>query len=60
MHLHRLQANVRPENRRSAALLQRLGFEEEGLAREYLYIDGAWRDHRMFALRNAGFAGAPL
>lgn len=59
VHLHRIQANVRPENLRSLALLQRLGFEDEGLAREYLFIDGAWRDHRMFALRNADFRGVP-
>ncbi len=49
--LHRVQANVRPENMRSLALLERLGFEREGLAREYLFIDGAWRDHVMTALR---------
>ena len=60
VHLHRIQANVRPENGRSVALLQRLGFEDEGLAREYLFINGAWRDHRMFALRNAAFTGVPL
>jgi ribosomal-protein-alanine N-acetyltransferase len=59
VHLHRIQANVRPENARSVALLQRLGFEDEGLAREYLFIDGAWRDHRMFALRNRAFKGVP-
>lgn len=59
VHLHRIQANVRPENHRSLALLQRLGFEYEGLAREYLFIGGAWRDHRMFALRNADFRGVP-
>lgn len=50
--LHRAQANVRPENTRSLALLERLGFEREGLAREYLFIDGAWRDHVMMARRN--------
>ncbi len=52
VHLHRVQANVRPENARSLALLARLGFEHEGLAREYLFIDGAWRDHVITALRN--------
>jgi [ribosomal protein S5]-alanine N-acetyltransferase len=50
--LHRVQANARPENTRSLALLDRLGFEREGLAREYLFIDGAWRDHVLTALRN--------
>ena len=59
IHLHRIQANVRPENTRSLALLQRLGFEQEGLAREYLFIDGAWRDHTLWALRNSQFAGVP-
>ena len=56
VHLHRVQANVRPENTRSLALLSRLGFEREGLAREYLFIDGAWRDHVMTALRNPDWA----
>jgi ribosomal-protein-alanine N-acetyltransferase len=56
MHLHRVQANVRPENTRSLALLARLGFEREGLAREYLFIDGAWRDHVMTALRNPSWS----
>lgn len=59
LNLHRIQASVRPENLRSVALLQRLGFDDEGLARDYLYIDGAWRDHRLFALRNAEFRGVP-
>jgi [ribosomal protein S5]-alanine N-acetyltransferase len=52
IHLHRVQANVRPENTRSLALLDRLGFVREGLAREYLYIDGAWRDHVLTARLN--------
>jgi ribosomal-protein-alanine N-acetyltransferase len=54
-NLHRIQANIRPENLRSIGIIQRLGFEQEGLAREYLFIDGAWRDHLMFALRNPDY-----
>jgi ribosomal-protein-alanine N-acetyltransferase len=35
--------------------LQRLGFRVEGLARNYLYINGAWRDHVLTALTYPGF-----
>jgi ribosomal-protein-alanine N-acetyltransferase len=48
--LHRVQANVRPENTRSLRLLDGLGFVREGYARQYLFIDGAWRDHVLTAL----------
>jgi len=50
--LHRIMANHLPENQRSAQLLARLGFAREGLARAYLHINGAWRDHVMTALIN--------
>lgn len=50
--LHRLMANHLPENARSAALLQRLGFVREGYAKDYLFIGGAWRDHVLTALTN--------
>ena len=55
LNLHRVQAGVRPDNSRSLAVLARLGFQEIGLARRYLFIDGDWRDHRLFALTNPGF-----
>ncbi len=55
VNLHRVQAAYRPENLRSAAVLERLGFRKEGLAPEYLFIDGAWRDHIVTARRNPAF-----
>ena len=50
--LHRIQANHLPENVRSARLLRRVGFVPEGYARDYLFIDGAWRDHVLTACTN--------
>ncbi|HUP30900.1 MAG TPA: GNAT family N-acetyltransferase [Usitatibacter sp.] len=55
MRLHRIMANFRPENERSRRLAQRLGFVEEGLARNYLFIDGAWRDHILTSLTNPAY-----
>lgn len=57
--LHRVQAAYIPENQRSARLLERLGFEKEGLAREYLFIAGAWRDHVLTARRNKEIVRPP-
>ncbi len=55
LRLHRIMANYRPENERSGRLLDRLGFVREGMAKDYLYIDGAWRDHVLTALVNPDF-----
>lgn len=58
LRLHRLEANHRPENERSARVLARLGFARIGLAPNYLFIDGAWRDHVLNQLLNPG--GEPV
>jgi ribosomal-protein-alanine N-acetyltransferase len=48
--LHRLQADVQPDNQRSRRLLERTGWREEGFALRYLSIGGEWRDHVMYAI----------
>jgi ribosomal-protein-alanine N-acetyltransferase len=52
LSLNRLMANYMPANERSGKLLSRLGFEREGLAKRYLYINGRWEDHVLTALLN--------
>ena len=47
--LHRLEATVRPENQASQSVLRKTGFREEGLLRDYMDVDGAWRDHILVA-----------
>ncbi|WP_244925060.1 GNAT family N-acetyltransferase [Actinomyces bowdenii] len=48
--LHRVEINVRPENRRSLRLCRGLGLREEGVRRRYMHINGAWADHVSFAV----------
>jgi len=48
--LHRLEAACLPDNERSKAVLRKVGFREEGYAREYLCINGIWQDHVLFAM----------
>jgi ribosomal-protein-alanine N-acetyltransferase len=52
LNMHRVMANFFPWNRRSGALLRRLGFVVEGYARDYLYLDGEWQDHVLTSLTN--------
>jgi ribosomal-protein-alanine N-acetyltransferase len=48
--LHRIEIDIRPENSASLRVVQKLGFRYEGLKQRYIHINGAWRDHFVFAL----------
>lgn len=50
VHLHRVEATVRPENLASRKVLAKAGFREEGLLKRYLDVDGGWRDHLLVAM----------
>ena len=58
--LHRVEADIRPENLPSRRLVERLGFQREGLLRRYLDIDGDWRDHFAYALLAEDLPGSVL
>ncbi|MFE9258228.1 GNAT family N-acetyltransferase [Streptomyces sp. NPDC006879] len=46
--LHRVEAGTLLDNLASQRVLTKAGFEPYGTAPQYLHIDGAWRDHRLF------------
>ncbi|WP_179817405.1 GNAT family N-acetyltransferase [Allostreptomyces psammosilenae] len=46
--LHRIEAGTLIENAASQRVLDKCGFERIGVARDYLHIDGRWRDHVLF------------
>ncbi|MFC8128297.1 GNAT family N-acetyltransferase [Streptomyces sp. NPDC057302] len=48
--LHRLEANIQPDNTPSLRLVKRLGFEREGLSPAFQFINGEWRDHERWAI----------
>jgi len=50
LKLHRIEANIQPENLASIALVKRAGFVREGYSRRYLKISGRWRDHERWAI----------
>lgn len=47
--LHRVEAYVSTKNNASIRVLEKSGFQREGLLRKLLYINGQWVDHYMYA-----------
>ena len=50
LKLHRLEANIQPDNAPSIALVKACGFRLEGYSPRYLKINGRWRDHERWAI----------
>ncbi len=50
LELHRLEANIQPENKVSIELVRRNGFRLEGFSPRYLKINDIWCDHERWAL----------
>ncbi len=49
LHLHRVEAIVLPDNDASIGLLEKLDFQREGLIRDKVFLNGAWRDHYLYS-----------
>jgi [ribosomal protein S5]-alanine N-acetyltransferase len=56
LDLHRIEANIQPENIPSINLVRRLGFTKEGFSRRYLKINERWCDHERWALTSEDWA----
>lgn len=50
LRLHRLEAQIQPENRASVRLVERAGFRNEGYSPDLLFIDGEWRGHERWVI----------
>ena len=56
MKLHRLEANIQPENVSSINLVSKNGFRQEGYSPRYLKINNEWRDHERWAMTCEDFS----
>jgi [ribosomal protein S5]-alanine N-acetyltransferase len=50
LKLHRIEAGVMPHNIRSMRVLEKAGFQKEGIARKNVKINGVWQDHQVLAI----------
>ena len=56
LQLHRIEADVDPRNHRSIAVLERVGFEQEGYLRERYHLNGEVQDALFYGLLRSDFA----
>jgi [ribosomal protein S5]-alanine N-acetyltransferase len=57
LNLHRLEANIQPENLASIGLVSNAGFVKEGFSKNYLRVGGLqWKDHERWAIVNASWS----
>jgi len=59
LKLHRLEANIQPDNAASLALVRSCGFSKEGYSPRYLKICGRWRDHERWAILSSSSTARP-
>ncbi len=59
LKLHRVETSYQPVNERSGRVLRKLGFVIEGYARDYLYLDNAWKDAVLASLTNEAWLRDP-
>ena len=52
LKLHRIEAGVMPHNMGSLRVLDKAGFQKEGIARKNVRINGKWEDHQVLAIIN--------
>ncbi|HFC05396.1 MAG TPA: N-acetyltransferase [Rhizobiales bacterium] len=57
--LNRLEAACLLNNKPSACVLEKCGFSREGIARQYLKINGVWQDHILFAVLKDDYRAEP-
>lgn len=50
--LHRVEIDIRPENKASLRIVEKLGLRFEGTKERFIHINGDWRDHFVFAVTN--------
>ncbi|MCL5997693.1 MAG: GNAT family N-acetyltransferase [Chloroflexi bacterium] len=59
MQLNRVEALVYVENPQSVHVLEKLGFQREGVLREYFYRNGQFFDHFIYSLLKREWTGNP-